>query len=332
MGKPLVSIITPSYNRVDFIKLCINSVRAQTYANVEHIIVDGGSNDGTVEILRQYEKSSNLRWISEGDEGMYHAINKGVALAKGDIIAYLNTDDAYFPWSVETAVRNLTSEVPIVYGDLCVIKRLSEQELCYLQLYMQFDRRFYTHFGTIAQPTVFLKREVFDRLIGFDTSYKLCADREFWLRCTANGYLPKKIDEILAVQIDHEATLREVHGDLIRQEFSRLRSRYRVTKLTDYKLLGKVQNSLSSRYYKLLFFWSFFNKKNRWPQFIAVLQERNVTFNGKEILETLSPGFLSRHRRPKVITSSIMTPRVILSMIKAEKEAKVYDLVEGNNE
>lgn len=316
---PLVSIITPSYNRAGFINLCLDSVAAQSYKNVEHIVVDGGSSDGTIEILRHYEKRSNLRWISEKDEGMYHAINKGIALARGDVIAYLNTDDAYFPWSVETALSRLLSGASIVYGDLCLIKSGDgRNDLSYLQFYKEFDQRFYTHFGTIAQPTVFFKRELVGQLGKFDTTYKLLGDCDFWLRCASRGYIPQKIEEILAVQVDHQATLREVHENLLRQEFSRLRSQYRVAKFTDIKFLGKIQNAFFSRLYKALFFLTYLghSRMNRWPHFIGALKKTGATFSAREMIISLLPGFLTQQGGAKGLSSSL-TPARIETMVRS---------------
>lgn len=97
--RPLVSIVTPCYNSAAYIEDCIRSVMGQSHKGVEHIIVDGGSTDGTLDILRAYEERYNMRWISEEDEGMYDAIAKGFALARGDIFAWLNGDDMYTPWA-----------------------------------------------------------------------------------------------------------------------------------------------------------------------------------------------------------------------------------------
>ena len=114
--EPLVSIVTPVLDRAGTIELALRSVAAQTYANVEHIVVDGLSTDGTVDVLENFGASQPLRWITERDEGMYDAINKGLALARGDILAYLNSDDLYFPWSVEVAVEALKRGADPVYG------------------------------------------------------------------------------------------------------------------------------------------------------------------------------------------------------------------------
>src|SRR4030042_198392 len=114
---PLVSIVTPSLNQGRFIEETILSVKNQTYPRIEYIVIDGGSSDGTLDILNKY--SDSLIWISERDKGQSDAINKGWKMSKGEIIAYLNADDTYMPGAVETAVRFLADnmDVGLVYGE-----------------------------------------------------------------------------------------------------------------------------------------------------------------------------------------------------------------------
>lgn len=116
---PLVSIITPSYNQGRFIEEAILSVKNQTYPNIEHIIIDGGSTDSTIEILRKFENKYNMRWISERDNGQYDAVNKGFKIAKGEILGWLNADDIYLPKAIENIVHCFQrhEDIEIVYGD-----------------------------------------------------------------------------------------------------------------------------------------------------------------------------------------------------------------------
>lgn len=107
---PLVSIITPAYNSSNYIEDNIESIMDQSYGIIEHIIVDGNSTDGTVQIIQKYEEQYNMKWISESDDGMYDAIEKGFDMASGDIYAWLNSDDMYLPWAVEVAVDYLTQD------------------------------------------------------------------------------------------------------------------------------------------------------------------------------------------------------------------------------
>jgi Glycosyl transferase family 2 len=123
MGDPLVSIITPVLNRVETMGVCLASVTRQTYRPIEHIVVDGGSTDGTLDLLREYRAPHLFHWVSEPDNGMYEAINKGIAISRGEVLAYLNSDDLYLPWSVEVAVRALQQPgIELVYGDLGILR------------------------------------------------------------------------------------------------------------------------------------------------------------------------------------------------------------------
>jgi glycosyltransferase involved in cell wall biosynthesis len=114
---PLVSIVTPSLNQGRFIEAAIESVLSQDYPRIEYIVVDGGSTDDTLEVLARY--GQRVTWISEPDQGQSHAINKGFRRARGDVLAWLNSDDAYLPGAVRAAVEHLTEhpDCAMVYGD-----------------------------------------------------------------------------------------------------------------------------------------------------------------------------------------------------------------------
>ncbi len=114
---PLVSIITPSFNQGHFIEETIQSVLDQDYPNIEYLVIDGGSTDNTVEILRKYE--GRLKWISEPDGGQSHAINKGFRMARGEIVAWLNSDDTLLPGAITKAAGHLAAnrETMMVYGE-----------------------------------------------------------------------------------------------------------------------------------------------------------------------------------------------------------------------
>ena len=105
---PLVTIVTPSYNQASYLEETINSVLSQTYPSIEYIIIDGGSSDGSLEIINKYA-SRFAKWVSEKDRGQTEAINKGFALAKGEVLAWLNSDDTFLPNTIEEAVSYLSA-------------------------------------------------------------------------------------------------------------------------------------------------------------------------------------------------------------------------------
>lgn len=105
--EPLVSIVTPSFNQGRFIEETILSVKNQNYPHIEHLIIDGGSTDETLDVIRRYEGTYNLRWVSEPDEGQADALNKGFRLARGEVLGWLNADDTYQPGAVRLAMALL---------------------------------------------------------------------------------------------------------------------------------------------------------------------------------------------------------------------------------
>ena len=119
---------------------------------------------------------------------MYDAVNKGLGMARGEVVAYLNSDDVYLPWSVETAVATLRSGSDFVYGDLGMI-RGSAQDSFMPQFYAPFDLNHFTYFQSLGQPSVFWRRAASQKLGGFDDSYRLIGDCEYWLRAANAGLL-----------------------------------------------------------------------------------------------------------------------------------------------
>ncbi|MCX6036383.1 MAG: glycosyltransferase family 2 protein, partial [Chloroflexi bacterium] len=161
---PLVSIVTPSYNQARFLEFTIHSVLEQDYPNIEYILVDGGSTDGSVDILQRYADRFAW-WVSENDRGQTDAINKGFARAKGDILAWLNSDDTYEPHAVAEAVEFLRGrpEVGLVYGDTnfidengCVVGRFPAAQTDYKRL-----RRGYVH---IPQQASFWRADLWRKV------------------------------------------------------------------------------------------------------------------------------------------------------------------------
>lgn len=217
-----VSVITPSFNRARFLRKNLDSVMGQKYPDLEHIVIDGGSSDDTLSILKEYEGRYNIKYVSRTDRGMYYAINDGIGMASGEIVAYLNTDDFYFSWSVTRAVEEFerNTELDMVYGDSLVQDVRIGQE--FLNIYASHRRYWLKHGGILCQPTVFLRRRVFEKIGQFNVDYKYLADCEFWQRLNRSGLKIRKIDEFLAIESNHEGTLREKHQEAVEVERAKL--------------------------------------------------------------------------------------------------------------
>jgi len=275
----LVSIVTPVLNRRETLRTCLRWVAEQTYPNIEHIVIDGGSTDGTIELLQEWEP--RITWISEPDTGMYNAINKGLAMTTGEVVAYVNSDDLYLPYSVEVAVEALSGGPDMVFGDLGVLTRERDPVGFYPQFYRDFDLNHYTHFATLAQPTVFWTRSLMQRTGTFDESYRLLGDCEYWLRAAVKGARITHLDEILAVQVEHEGTLRVTNPERLKAEFVRLRDDYaRHAGPPIGSRLEHPRRSIYWRYHQLLFAAAGTRLgSKRWSRFMRFLDEHSVPKN-----------------------------------------------------
>jgi len=224
LATPLVSIVTPTLNQGRFIDATIRSIRAQSYDRLEHIVVDGGSTDETIDILRRSEGTYPMRWLSEPDRGMYDAVNKGMAMASGDILAYLNSDDLYFPWTLETVVDAFERdrEADFVFGDAISLNDDSGRQDFYWTF--PFDLSHLRTSGFLAQPAVFWRRSAYISIGPFDERLRYVADCDYWMKAGATHRF-RKVDEFLAVERDHSATQRAA-GSAVWDELIAVRSRY----------------------------------------------------------------------------------------------------------
>jgi glycosyltransferase involved in cell wall biosynthesis len=182
---PLVSIITPSFNSMPYLEENIKSVLSQNYPNFEHIIIDGGSSDGSINTLKSY---SHLIWISEKDRGQSHAINKGFAKSKGDIIGWLNSDDTYNPGAIETAVQVFIDNpsVDLLFTDINIIDE--NGNIIGISRGDAFDLERILTFNMVKQPTIFMRRKVVDDLSGLNEDLHYVMDQELWLRAGINKF------------------------------------------------------------------------------------------------------------------------------------------------
>lgn len=176
-----VSIITVSLNAVTSIADTLTSVASQSYANIEHIVIDGGSTDGTQEVIKLYPHVA--KFISEPDKGLYDAMNKGLAMSTGDIVVILNADDFYaHSGIVDQVVKTFKShQVDAVYGDLVYVNAHYSTVTRTWKAGSYRRDKFYQGW-MVPHPTFFVKRELYDRLGYFNTTLKYAADYELMLR------------------------------------------------------------------------------------------------------------------------------------------------------
>jgi len=182
---PLVSIVTPSFNQARFLEKTMRSVLEQDYERIEYIVIDGASTDGSLEIIKKYQ-SRLAYWVSESDQGQTDAINKGFNRAKGEILAWINSDDVYTLGAVRRAVEYLLDhpQVGMVYGDLDfideddrVVGRFNADQTDLPKL-----RRGYVH---IPQPSTFLRADLWKKVGPLDTSFFFAMDYDLWTRMAA---------------------------------------------------------------------------------------------------------------------------------------------------
>jgi glycosyltransferase involved in cell wall biosynthesis len=198
--RPLVSVLTPSFNHGRFLGECIRSVAQQTYRPLEHIICDGGSTDSTIDVL--HRAPENVRWISEPDRGQSHALNKALSLSTGEIVGWINSDDAYLdPAAVEAAVDlfRRRPDVDVVYGHAALVNAAGL--ILHLMWAPSFSYRLLRAYNFIVQPTVFLRRTILGDSI-VDEEFEYAMDRELWLRLGEQNRFAR-VDRIVAIDRHH---------------------------------------------------------------------------------------------------------------------------------
>ena len=182
-GKPLITVITVVFNGAETLRDTIESVMKQTYDNVEYIVIDGGSSDATVDILRQYDHVINY-WLSEKDGGIYDAMNKGIALCSGDYVGMLNSDDMFVDGSVLQAIadRFCQTQVDAVFSCLNIVDKTNVKKILRKYRVAKLSSALLRIGVMPAHPTFYCKRACYERGGMYKTDYKIAADFEMLVR------------------------------------------------------------------------------------------------------------------------------------------------------
>jgi glycosyltransferase involved in cell wall biosynthesis len=218
MQMPKISIITVCYNSANTIGHTLNSVREQTYSNVEYIVIDGGSRDSTMKVLAA-EGSHVNKVVSESDRGIYDAMNKGIALATGDIIGFINADDFYSSPDVLSTVAAAfeSSGADSCYGDLCYVQK---NDVSRIIRYWQSDRfkpGMFEKGWCPPHPTFFVRSNVYQHFGGFNLGYKIAADVELMARFLVSGRITSHYIPHVLVHMRLGGTTNRNLGNVIRQ-------------------------------------------------------------------------------------------------------------------
>lgn len=192
-----ISIITITYNSAKTLQRALESVQSQTYKDIEHVIVDGASTDGTKELVEAYAKAhKNVRWVSEPDEGIYNALNKGIQMATGDVIGFLHSDDMLYSSECIEHIAAAFEQggTQVVYGDLQyshggkVVRRWKSNV---------FHPRSLKYGWMPPHPTVYVRREVYEQVGKYDEWFRISADYDMMLRIFTAGYKAQYLPEVL---------------------------------------------------------------------------------------------------------------------------------------
>jgi glycosyltransferase involved in cell wall biosynthesis len=225
---PLVSVVTPSFNQAQFIEETLRSVELQRYRPIHQIVIDGGSTDGTVELLKRWERSDHgpgyaFEWISERDCGTPDALNKGFERARGEVVGWLNSDDVYFDRdTIGTSVAALDAhpEVDVVHGEVALISEDSGLQMIWCMPRFDYARALRGYL--IPQPTVFFRRCVTEKY-RFDPAIKLAFDLIYWLKI-GREHKFLKIHRIQAGDRDHKGRLTHVENKPLMEITAKVRA------------------------------------------------------------------------------------------------------------
>lgn len=236
---PLVSILTPSFEQARWLDDNLRSVEAQTYSSIEHVVMDGGSTDATVDILRGRAREG-LIWASETDKGQSDAINRAFARSSGEIIGWLNSDDAYFSSDVVARVVQVfqdSPEVGVVYGHAALVN--AGGKVLHVLWTPPFASALIRAYDLICQPTVFVRRSILGREDFVDPDFDYMMDWELWLHLARRTRF-RRVDRILAIDRHHLQRKSYTRPDLAAHDRVLAIDKYRIPALASNAILLKT--------------------------------------------------------------------------------------------
>jgi glycosyltransferase involved in cell wall biosynthesis len=238
MTRPIVSVLTPSYNQARWLADNLRSVAAQTYPGIQHVVMDGGSTDGSVEILAA--ANSTVVWESGPDRGQSDAINKAFAKSTGDIIGWLNSDDAYFASDVVARAVQVFEDHPdvgVVFGHAALVN--GDGLILHVLWTPSFAQSLARAYNVICQPTIFVRRSVIGRPGFVDPAIDYSMDRELLLHLGRRTRF-SRLDRILAIDRHHLQRKSYTRVDLAVHDKGLIGERYRIPQIASNRLLHKT--------------------------------------------------------------------------------------------
>ena len=270
---PKISIVTPSYNQGEYIEKTIRSVLLQNYANLEYIIIDGGSTDNSVDIIKKYEDWIFF-WKSQKDKGQTDAINQGLKMATGDIVAYINSDDYYLPETFLKVSEAFSQGKQWVAGAVFyTYDKVQKEAVRWAPNLDSSPSDFLVWLakgGGLPQPGVFWSKSFVDQFGYFREDMHYCFDTEYWLRCLYNGKKLHYINANFAKRIIHPDCKTELNPEKFDAEFKNIQKEY-LKKLPEksQKDFTRVEKRVRSRKF-LNEYRNEFDKKNYWKSGIKL--------------------------------------------------------------
>lgn len=257
-----ITVITACYNAANDLEATIKSVLMQTYKDVEYIIVDGLSNDGTADILSRYKDFASLI-IREKDNGVFEAMNKGVRAATGELLFFLNAGDVFYNEFVleHIAKRYSIVDADIIFGDVVLFNPATGYN--FFKDHTMVDKRYF-YFNTLCHQGVFVKKSLFDRFGCFVENYKIAGDYEWFLRTIfRNGARLHQTDLIISVfkfggissRPELDALHRQERKEVQKQYFSRFETLFFENSVTDKNLAGRLLNISLYKLIRKIFRW-----------------------------------------------------------------------------